>query len=487
MDDQTDQTDNDVNDDERPVNAFADDALGDLDAVGVAERIRSGEVSAAEVTEAAIARVMAVNPTLNAVAFEAFDGARAQAYDIAAGSDLPFAGVPSFVKDNNDVAGMPTRFGSAAMAAHPAKRSYPSAAQFLAQGYVVLGKSSMPEFGMTATTEFVDAPPTRNAWNPAHSSGASSGGSAALVASGAVPIAHANDGGGSIRIPAAANGLVGLKTTRGRTLDQPGARLLPINPSSELVVSRTVRDTAYHLAAMERVYRNRRLPEVGLVTGAESRRLRIGVARVSPSGSPVDANTMADLNATIALLSDMGHQIDETELPSGPAFVEDFKLYWGLLATLMTFSTRLAHWRYFDPSKLDPVTRGLRDLWSSNKWRSITAIFRLRSKISTYDQMFENYDVVLSPTLNHRAPRIGFLAPEQGFDGVFAKLQEYVGFTPVNNICGGPAISLPTPLGDDGLPGAVQFSAASGDERTLLSLAYELEEARPFPRIDRGR
>lgn len=472
---------------EQPVNAFTDDALGDLDAVGVAERIRSGEVSAAEVTEAAISRVMAVNPTLNAVAFEAFDRGRAQAHEIGAGSDLPFAGVPSFVKDNNDVAGMPTRFGSAAMTAHPAKRDYPSAAQFMAQGYVVLGKSSMPEFGMTATTEFIDAPPTRNAWNSDYSSGASSGGSAVLVASGAVPIAHANDGGGSIRIPAAANGLVGLKTTRGRTLDQPGARLLPINPSAELVVSRTVRDTAHHLAAMERVYRNRRLPTVGLVSGADARRLRIGVARVSPSGSPVDANTLADLDATIELLDAMGHHVAETQLPSGPSFVDDFKLYWGLLATLMTFSTRLENWRYFDPSRLDPVTEGLRALWRSNKLRSLGAIWRLRSKISLYDQMFDDYDVVLSPTLNHRAPRIGFLAPEQGFDGVFAKLTEYVGFTPVNNVCGGPAISLPTSLGDDGMPGAVQFSAASGDERTLLSLAYELEEARPFPRVDRGR
>lgn len=466
------------------ISAFTGDALGDLDAVGVAERIRSGEVSAAEVTEAAISRVMAVDPSLNAVAFEAFDRARAQAHDITAGSDLPFAGVPSFVKDNNDVAGMPTRFGSAAMKAHPAKRSYPSAAQFMAQGYVVLGKSSMPEFGMTATTEFVDAPPTRNAWNPDYSSGASSGGSAALVASGAVPIAHANDGGGSIRIPAAANGLVGLKTTRGRTLDQPGARFLPINVSAELVVSRTVRDTAHHLAAMERIYSNRRLPGVGLVQGPERRRLRVGVARVSPSGSPVDANTLADLDATIELLSAMGHHVEETELPSGPGFVEDFKLYWGLLATLMAFSTRLANWRFFDPSRLDPVTEGLRDLWRSNKWASIGAIRRLRAKIPTYDEMFHDHDVVLSPTLNHRTPKIGFLAPEQGFDGVFAKLQEYVGFTPVNNICGGPAISLPTPLGDDAMPGAVQFSAASGDERTLLALAYELEEARPFPRVD---
>jgi amidase len=200
------------------VHAFGDDALGELDAVGVAAWISSGEISQIEAVEAAIARVQRVNPHLNAVQVEAFD--RALAYARADPKSGPFAGVPSFIKDNVDVSGLPTCYGSSAFTPHPAKHDGPPATQFLSQGFALLGKTTMPEYGLTASTEYADRPPTRNPWNTGHSAGASSGGSGALVGAGAVPIAHGNDGGGSIRIPAAVNGLVGLKTTRGRFLDQ---------------------------------------------------------------------------------------------------------------------------------------------------------------------------------------------------------------------------------------------------------------------------
>lgn len=469
------------------VHGFTDDVLGDNDAVGIASLIARGDISAAEAVDAAIERVKVVDPHIHAVVHEAFDRARKQAAHLRPSALKPFAGVPSFIKDNNDVAGMPTRCGSAAITPHPAKRDFPPAAQFLAQGYVVLGKSSMPEFGLTASTEFEDGSATRNPWDTDYSAGASSGGSAALVASGAVPIAHANDGGGSIRIPAAANGLVGLKTTRGRTRDQPGARQLPLNVAAEGVVSRTVRDTAHHLAALERTYRNNKLTPVGLVEGPGKRRLRIGLATNSPAGSPVDATTIDQTRDTANLLAELGHRVDEVMLPSGDRFVTDFSLYWGFFAVLLTTATRLSHRGHFDIAKLDPVTRGLSKAWRARRLETPGAIRRLRAARADYDAMFTHHDVILSPTLNHPTPKIGYLDPRLPFDELFDRMTSYVGFTPINNVCGGPAIALPTPLLPAGLPGSIHLSGAWGDEATLLALAYELEAARPFPDIRAAR
>src|SRR5690625_1121466 len=196
------------------VHAFRDDALGADDAVAVAARIRAGEISAVEAVEAAIARIESVEPELNAVVCPDFERARKAALGP---QDGPLAGVPTIVKDNADMAGLPTGHGTSSFVARPAHDHGDFVRQYLAQGMVSLGKSRLPEFGFNASTEFADAPPTRNPWNTEYSPGASSGGSAALVAAGALPIAHANDGGGSIRFPAAAWGLVGLKPTRGRT------------------------------------------------------------------------------------------------------------------------------------------------------------------------------------------------------------------------------------------------------------------------------
>lgn len=466
-----------------PVHAFGDDALGYDDAVGIAARITSGEITATEATDAAITRVEKIDGAIGAVAHAAFDQARVAASRSRPGADGPFAGVPSFLKDNVDHAGMPACHGSTAIDPTPMKRSNGPAAQYAAQGFVILGKSTMPEFGLTASTEFADGTATHNPWNLDRSAGASSGGSAALVASGAVPIAHGNDGGGSIRIPAAANGLVGLKTTRGRTIDRPGARQLPVNLSAEGALCRTVRDAAHHLAAMERSYANRRLPRVGLVTRAPARRLRIGLARVSPTGAAVHPTTMAQTEVTAKLLEGLGHHVDEVQLPTGDHFTEDFTLFWAFMAVLMARSEQLNHLGHFHRDRLDPVTQGLQAKWHRSRTATIGAIRRLRAARADYDAMFTDHDVVLTPTLNHPTPKLGFLSPSVDFDELFARLTAYVGFTPINNVCGGPAIALPTPLGADGLPGSVQFSAAWGDEATLLGVAYELEEAQPFPDI----
>ncbi|MTE15108.1 amidase [Nocardia aurantiaca] len=461
------------------VHAFTDDALGDHDGVGIAELIRRGELSVAEVAKAAQERAARVNPALNAVVAEA-DTPLA-----SADRDALLYGVPTFVKDNTDLAGLPTQHGSAAWRARPAKADGPFAKQFLSTGMTVLGKTTLPEFGLNATTEFVAAEPTRNPWDTGFSSGASSGGSAAFVAAGVVPIAHGNDGGGSIRIPAACCGLVGLKPTRGRHIDGPQARSMPINLVSEGVLTRTVRDTATYFAAAERFWRNPALPPVGLVEGPAQRRLRIGVLSEPITGAALDPQIRGVLDDTIALLESLGHEVRPIAYPVDRGFAEDFATYWAMLAFLLGVTGKLTLDRAFDAARLDPFTRGLAARFRGSILRSPGVLYRLSRIGHVYAESFRDVELVVSPVLASLTPRLGYLSPDQPFDEVFDRLLSYVTYTPLANVAGAPALSLPMGASDTGLPIGVMFSAAHGDERTLLELAYALESARPFRRIQR--
>ena len=464
------------------VHAFADDALGDLDAVGVAASIRSGDISAREATEAAIARVEQVDPVLNAVVVRDFERALDQASSPGPGV---FSGVPTVIKDNTDVAGLPTRHGAESVPARDAEADAEFTAQLRSTGVVVLGKSTMPEFGWNASTEFENSPPTRNPWNPEYSSGASSGGSAALVASGALPIAHANDGGGSIRIPAAACGLVGLKPTRGRVAEAAEAASLPINILSNGVVTRTVRDTAHFLSGAEEFHPAPDLPPVGLVEGASDRRLRIGLVLDSITDTPTDEETRSVVLDTSTLLEKLGHTVFEVPVSVTEKFSADFTHYWAMLA----FSTHHFGSRViapgFDKSRSDPLTRYLAGRFVRQAWRTPSALIGLKRSEGLYRRAIADLgvDLVLSPTLGHTTPQLGHLSPTVEFPEMFDRLVRYVAFTPLNNAAGSPAISLPLGTTSGGLPIGVHFSALHGDERTLLEIAYELEDASPFARI----
>lgn len=462
------------------VHAFRDDALGADDAVAVAARIRAGEISAVEAVEAAIARIESVEPELNAVVCPDFERARKAALGP---QDGPLAGVPTIVKDNADMAGLPTGHGTSSFVARPAHDHGDFVRQYLAQGMVSLGKSRLPEFGFNASTEFADAPPTRNPWNTEYSPGASSGGSAALVAAGALPIAHANDGGGSIRIPAAACGLVGLKPTRGRTRVEAFSAGAPVKIVSEGVVSRSVRDTASFLAGAERVYASHRLPRIGLVEGPSGRRLRIGTLTDSITGYATDDETRAAVSDAAELLAAQGHDVVDMAIPVDKQFADDFSHYWGLLAFAMTVGGRRALGRDFDPARTDNLTRGLAAEFRRTMWRAPGVVRRLRRSERAYAAAFADYDVVLSPTLAHTTPRLGHLSPAQPFEQLFDRLLRYVAFTPLNNAAGGPAVSLPMARTRQGLPIGVHFSAQHGDERTLLELAYEIEQVRGWAGI----
>ena len=468
--------------------AFGDDALADHDTVALTALLRARELSVTEVVEAAVARAEKVQPTLRPVQHTAYDEAPREAARLDREGLGPeaFAGVPTFMKDNVDVEGMPTNFGSIAYAAKPARHDGAVMKQWRGLGTVTLGKSLLPEFGLTASTEFLTEEPTRNPWHVGHSAGASSGGAAALVAAGVVPLAHANDGGGSIRIPAAACGLVGLKPTRGRLASELADRVLPVQVVSQGAVTRTVRDSAHFLAAAERVRpADRGLRPVGLVEGPARRRLRIAVMPDSIT-EPTDDATRASVHRTAELLAAAGHEVVEEPIPIDPAFADDFVLYWGLLGFLTSRLGKVLYSRDFDHAQVDPIVKGLADMVPP-QWRTVPgAIRRLRQAGARYHVVFKRYDLVLTPTVGHVTPPIGHLGSDVDFDLVLQRLRAYVGFTPAANVSGGPAITVPTGLTEvDGgvVPLAAMLSADHGQERMLLEVAYELEDAQPFPRI----
>lgn len=461
------------------VHAFGDDALGDLDAVGLVEALHAGRVSVREAVDAAIARTEAVDPALGAVAYVAFDRARAEARDPRGGF---FAGVPTLLKDNVDVARLPTQHGTDAFVPRPQRRDGDLARMYLATGLLPIGKTRLSEYGFSASAEHPRLGPVRSPWSTDHTAGASSAGSAALVAAGAVPIAHANDGGGSIRIPASVNGLVGLKPTRDRLAQDALNRQMPIRIVADGVVTRSVRDTAAFLREAEKVFRPLHLPPVGDVTRPGRGRLRIGVHThgVGRGASPEVTRLTLDVAARLA---ELGHVVEEVPAPVDPGFPDDFVLYWAFLALVIVRTGRRAHGPTWDPSRLDHLTVGLARHARRNLHRVPAAVRRLRRAAHDADVFHERWDVVLTPTLAHETPLLGHLDPTHEYDVVLDRLLDWVAFTPWQNVTGHPAVSLPLATTAAGLPQGMMLSAGRGREAMLLGLSLELEEALPFARI----
>ncbi|OBI55054.1 amidase [Mycobacterium sp. E787] len=467
----------------RRVHAFFDDALGDLDAVGVAEAIRAGSVGRAEVIEAAIARTEAVDPVLNGTAHKAYQQARAAASGSpSTGFSRFFEGVPTFVKDNVDVAGQPTMHGTDAWTPWNATSDSEFTRLYLATGLAPVGKTQLSEFGFSASAEHPRLGPVRNPWDTDYSAGASSSGSGAFVAAGVVPIAHANDGGGSIRIPAACNGLVGLKPSRGRLPLDPHLRRMPVGIVANGVVTRSVRDTAAFYREAERIWRNPKLAPIGDVTGPGRRRLRIAVLTRSVQRESSPQVRELTLKSA-ALLEELGHRVEYLDTPPVSAsFVEDFVLYWGFLALAQVRTGPRLFGKTFDRAKLDSLTLGLERNTGRNIHRLPLAIVRLRRVRRRTAELYRTYDTVLTPTLADETPRIGHLAPTD-YHQVIERLIDWVSFTPLHNVTGEPAVSLPLAQSADGMPVGMMLSADLGHESLLLELAYELEEARPWARI----
>ncbi len=440
---------------------------------------QAGELRACDAVDAAIARAERVNPALNAIVTPLFDSAREQAKSPRLGV---FSGVPTFIKDSDAVAGSPFFFGSRGLPARPAEKSSAFVEQFLSLGLINLGKSSTPEFGLTGTTEALAHGPTHNPWKLGFSTGGSSGGSAALVASGVVPIAHANDGGGSIRLPASCCGLVGLKPSRGRLIEIEGSKLLPVRLLHQGMLSRTVRDTAAFYHAAERHYRNPRLPEIGLVT-RPGRRLRIGFFSEFGENAPAHPDCVAAVNHVARLCEGLGHSVEQVPPPFDEGFHEDFFLLWATIAFAVTrFGKQLIH-PDFDREQVEPFTEGLAQYFLENRIDFLATIYRLRRFARRYECGFEDYDVLMNPTVGMPPPEHGYIGPDVPFEIALERLKWFIPFSPVQNVSGGPAISLPLAQSAQGLPIGVQLASSMGTERTLLELAIELEAAAPWPSL----
>jgi amidase len=466
----------------RRVHAFGDDALGDLDAVAIAGAIKSGQLARADVIDAAIARTEAVNPALNGLAYQAFDRARAQAIR----GDGFFSGVPTFVKDNVDVAGLPTMRGTDAWVPRRAAVDGEFTRLYLGTGLISLGKTQLSEYGFSPSAEHPRLGPVRNPWDTDYTAGASSSGSGAFVAAGAVPIAHANDGGGSIRIPASCNGLVGLKPSRGRLPVDKELRRMPIRLVANGVLTRSVRDTAAFYREAERIWRHPKLPPIGDITHSARRRLKIAV--ITRSVERECAPEIRELTLKSArLLEELGHRVEHVDIPPVPSsFGDDFVLYWALLALGQIFISHRRFGDTFDATRLDNLTLGLNRHARRNLHRLPLVISRLRAIRRRTAQFFGTYDAVLTPTVADETPRIGHLDPTADYQQVMDRMRDWVAFTPLQNVTGEPAISLPLAQSASGLPVGMMLSADIGREAWLLELAYELEEAQPWARIQAG-
>lgn len=464
------------------------DALGDLDATGIAARIRAREITALEALDAAIARTERLNPELNFVIEKQYERARAHAAEPLSG---PFAGVPTLIKDLLPWTGVPTRYGSRAFANFVPTAQPPYTDAILRAGLNPFGKSTTPEFGLTATTEPLLGGPTLNPWDPTKSCGGSSGGAAVAVASRAVPIAHASDGGGSIRIPASCNGLFGLKASRGRSVAQD--RPQPFSISVSGCVSRSVRDTAAWLSVTEATGAGAAFPPVGMVTGPSQRRLRIALTMDDALGNAPDPEVRSAIESVAQLCRSLGHEVRERRMEvDGQAFVEAFTLLWasGAAEVVASVRPRLPRGATLD-QVFEPLTLGLAEHFRTAGGEPTLgpAIAHLSAAEQQYSAFFADSDVLLTPVLARTPPTIGELSPTLGMEA-FDRVVRYVGYTPLQNVAGAPAMSVPLSWAPNGMPIGAHFAAAQGQERRLLELAYELEQAAPWgqrkPRVNAG-
>lgn len=462
------------------VAAFRDDALGDLDAVALAEMVTAGKVSASELAEAAIARAEAVQPVINPVAVADYDRALEAASAERTGV---FAGVPTFVKGVTDVAGLPNRFGSRAVPDVPASESSVTVKQLESTGVVTLGLSTTSEFALMGTVETALTGITRNPWSHDHSTGGSTGGSSALVAAGVVPVAHGTDGSGSIRIPASCCGIVGLKPSRGRIAKEPLPKVLPIDFAVDSIVSRTVRDTATFLFGAEQDQPAPGLDPIGHVTTPIDRPLRIGVITEQSDGVLLDSRNVAEVLRIASALEDLGHHVAQIPNPFSARLDDDFVVLWSFMTFLFWHGGKRIVGPGWDRDLLEPWTKWLARNFRHRAHAAPAAFKRLRRFVAEYGSVYDDHDVLLSPTLGGPTHRIGYLAPDQPGEQLLARALRQVATTPVHNAGGGPAISLPLATDADGLPMGMHFAADVGQEAMLLGLALQLEEAHPWPTL----
>jgi len=458
------------------------------DAVELARRVRTGEVSARELVETAIARIEERDDELNAVVGRRFEGALAE---VDAGlPDGPLRGVPFLVKDlGTEVAGLPATGGSRLFAEHVPAKDSELVRRYKRAGLVLLGTTNTPELGLNASTEPLLHGPTRNPRDLTRSAGGSSGGSAAAVASGMVPAAHATDGGGSIRIPASMNGLVGLKPSRGRVTGSPDPGTLAGPVSVAHAVTTTVRDSALLLDVVAGPMHGEAFAApspVGTFLDAVSRdpgRLRIGFSTRVPGGPDVHPEVRGAVLEAARLLEGLGHHVEEVV----PAYdAGEVGAASGVLMgadLVVTVEDRLAAvGRELRPDDLEPFTHVLLQHYGTLTGTDVHRALRRAQEIGwRLGAMFETHDVLLTPTLPCPVPPLGMLDTSRP-ETLYEHGSTYSACTSVLNVTGMPGLSLPLATDSGGLPIGIQLAADLGGEQLLLSLGAQVEQAAPWAR-----
>ena len=468
-----------------------DDELMFLPALEQARLVRDGEVSARELVEASLDAIEALNGELNAFVLVTAEAALAAADDVRPGDPRPLAGVPIAIKDLVALtAGVRTTFGMSAMGDFVPEQDTHTYRRLRDAGAIMVGKTNTPEMGILPVTEPVRFGPSRNPWDTSRTPGGSSGGSAAAVAAGMTGIGYANDGGGSIRIPASCCGLVGLKPSRGRISAGPTWSEIVAGFAIEGVVTRTVADTAAALDVMSG-------PEAGDPYWApppsapfadaverEPGKLRIGYSFGAPNGVPVHEHCIAAARETAELLESLGHEVvEQTPDWDGDAYVENFVRVWlGVTGDeIRDYEELIGH--PIDRDQLEPLTRQMLETADSvNATDYLHSLSTLRKLSREIVGLWSDIDVLLTPTLAQPPIEIGALQPAEGEPPIQMLLNSagWVPFTPVWNVTGQPAVSLPLVQSPDGLPIGVQLVGAPAGEEQLLSLAAQLEAARPW-------
>lgn len=461
---------------------------GKYDALGLADLVRKRAVKPEDLLDEAIARTEKINPKINAVVLKHYDEARAQ---IARGLPQgPFAGVPFLLKDLHLLlTGTVTSYGSALFRNEKADHDSTLTERYLAAGLVVFGKTNTPEFGLSVSTEPRLYGPTRNPWNLEHSAGGSSGGAAAAVAAGIVPVANASDGGGSIRIPAAACGLFGMKPTRGRTPAGPDRGEGWAGMSISHVVSRSVRDSAAMLDATRGdapgdpyaapTSKGTYLGEVTTAPGT----LRISFTTKRPDGGTCHRDVAAAIEGTAKLLADLGHRVEEAapEIDADEMAKHQATIIGANVAlTLRSRAAQIGREATKDDIEIftSLIAEAAKTRASTDYAEATLYVHRMGRKFAAYH---EHYDVHLSPTLGHPPIRLGILDTMSNDIATYLRASAaYVPSIGIYNMTGQPAMSMPLHWTADGLPVGVMFSGRFGDEATLFRLAGQLETARPW-------
>jgi amidase len=457
-------------------------------AMDLAAMVRRGEISARDLVEAALRRIDELEPQLNAFTHVAHDSALADAGEIGAGDLRPFAGVPIAIKDNRPVAGLPITMASDLFGDLIPRHQAFCVRRLRDAGFVIVGKTTLPEMGILPTTESRRFGPTRNPWDLERTPGGSSGGSAAVVAGGGLPVAHGNDGGGSLRIPGACCGLVALKPARGRISVGPeGGQSFLVTDG---VLTRTVADTAAILDVMagyepgDATWAPPPPAPYGQLAQRDPGRLRIGLALTPPlEGATLDPILDAATRSAAGLLESLGHDVQEIEPPwSGLNLLPEFTGAFGPGIAMVAFIGFKLAGRQPTEADVEPLTWEMWKLATENDTLSLlNAQGRLEAVARSLVTFFAPFDAVLTPTLAQRPVSIGEihgLGPDPWAH--YHRSARFTPYTAIVNVTGQPAISLPLYQGDDGLPIGVQLIGPPAREEVLLALGRQLEQAAPW-------